>query len=87
MEECIEERYESEKTSEKIIDRLAANMEGRLVFSADTIDWIKAGKSFKHAALFKLASGRPIHKEQFEEVMGGIWKLDEHANFFKVEKD
>lgn len=61
-------------------------MDGKLFVSADKVDWIEAGKDFKYATLFKLASGRAMNKERFEEVMSAIWKLDAATSFFKVEK-
>lgn len=61
-------------------------MDGKLVVFVDNINWEEAGKYLKWANLLKLASERTIHKENIENVMGRVWKLDEPATFWKVER-
>lgn len=69
------------------IDGLAARMDGHLVVSSEKINWADAGKTFKYASLFKLASGKAINKDRFEEVTVSVWKLEEEASFVKVENN
>lgn len=58
MEEVTEEGMKSGEVSEKDNEKLAETMDGRLVVSADKIDWVKVGQFFKYAALFKLANSQ-----------------------------
>lgn len=69
------------------VNKLATEMDGRLVVSEDKINWEEAGKNLEWAILFKLASRRAIHKGGVEEVIRGIWRLDEPTVFWKVEND
>lgn len=87
MEEINLEGGLHERVTKRDIDKLASSMNGNLVVSADRIDWNGAGRIYEHAALFKLASGKSINKENFVETMTAVWKLSEESSFLKVEKD
>lgn len=69
------------------MDNLANKLDERFCVSLDKIDWAEAGKTLKWAVLIKLANGKVINKERAEEVMEKIWKVNDAATFWKVEKD
>lgn len=68
------------------VETLVFSVRNKMVVSVDRVDWEEAGRNFEWAILLRLASGRAVQKQPFENILSKIRRISNPATFLKVDR-